>query len=689
MGYKTLNLPQAESEEFPEGLILISGRNSHGKSTIIEGILFALFFGIKKGEQIFKGRTAESLITYGQSKAEILIYFELDNTNYYINRRWGKSGPVPLKLFEQDKKSGIYREIKDIDIEEFFEISKDQAMSTIFIKQGEVEKLSGMSGADLRDMIIDLFRLGIIDDALNFLEKDKKSKEAEQSIMKREQVPIDRINEDIARLKLQNDLYQKAVLEKEKRKKDVEKALKSYPSQDIVSEIESLYKEKEIRDKKSLSFKSDFEKKIKTTELNLEDFSSMDMILERINTLNKKKIEMEKLRENLDKDKEAKIKGKGITEGRIKDTENKIAKIQKSIKFTEKRGDVEIALCPTCQSELTKDHYNKIIQEFRKDLEINNLKLEQISILIRKQAESVNSCQKELDTLIKSITINQNLKDDFENFQRYDKESKQIREKLETFLSKNKINLKEPSLEGIQKIASELEKNLFETNTLLKDINEKNDQIIDNQNRIRELEIEIERMKELEKKINELDIDLEHINKTKEYVRRFVTEYMVTKRLVKDITSKTDKYIRDFTSGQYSDLLIDTASTKKTGIALRIKDNFNGQSEPIEVLSGGDRTALGMALRLAISELMGHIRPTKDSPKRNPKINFLMLDEPLAALDEVRRERILKHLIKSKSFSQIFLITHTDIPYDILTHKILVEKDINTGISSANFQRLN
>lgn len=245
-------------------------------------------------------------------------------------------------------------------------------------------------------------------------------------------------------------------------------------------------------------------------------------------------------------------------------------------------------------------------------------------------------------------------------------------------------------MEGIQKIASELEKNFFEENALLKEINEKSDQILDNQNRIGELEKEIERMKELEKKINELDIDLEHINKTKEYVRRFVTEYMVTTRLIKNITSKTDKYIRDFTSGQYSDLIIDTASTKKTGLALRIKDNYNGQSnEPIEVLSGGDRTALGIALRLAISELMGHIRPTKDSPKRNPRINFLMLDEPLAALDEVRRERILKNLIKSKSFSQIFLITHTDIPYDIETHKILVEKDINTGISSASFQRLN
>jgi len=94
-----------------------------------------------------------------------------------------------------------------------------------------------------------------------------------------------------------------------------------------------------------------------------------------------------------------------------------------------------------------------------------------------------------------------------------------------------------------------------------------------------------------------------------------------------------------------------------------------------------------MALRLAISELMSKIRPTKESPKKSPKIDFLLLDEPLAALDETRREQILEHLIKSKTFSQIFLITHTSIPANINTHKIIVSKDHTTGISTAVFQR--
>ena len=147
-------------------------------------------------------------------------------------------------------------------------------------------------------------------------------------------------------------------------------------------------------------------------------------------------------------------------------------------------------------------------------------------------------------------------------------------------------------------------------------------------------------------------------------------------------------YIKDFTSGQYGELLLEESGSKKTGLILKIKDHYNGEYEQVEVLSGGDRTALGMALRLAISELMSIIRPTKDSPKRNPKVDFLLLDEPLAALDATRRERILLHLTRAKVFSQIFLITHTAIPPDIPMHTIIVDKDHSTGISTARFEKV-
>ncbi|MFW9900636.1 MAG: ATP-binding protein, partial [Candidatus Thorarchaeota archaeon] len=299
----------------------------------------------------------------------------------------------------------------------------------------------------------------------------------------------------------------------------------------------------------------------------------------------------------------------------------------------------------------------------------------------------IKSLQDKLDKIKKIVTIYQGLKEDFQNYKKYETESKKIEKNLKNFLSKNGAKFKDTSIEGIKKLSIEKEKCSAELRALQNDLKEKKSKLQTNQERLSHLHDEIQKMKDLEKKIGEYEIDLDHINKAKEFVRRFVTEYMVVKRLVKNITLTTDKYIKDFTSGQYSDLLLDLSGTRKTGLSLKIRDNYNGEYESTEVLSGGDRTALGIALRLAISELMGTIRPTKDSPRKNPKVNFLLLDEPLAALDETRRERILKHLLKSKSFSQIFLITHTTIPQEITTSQIVVDKDLSTGISRARYEK--
>jgi len=82
MGYKQLTIPK-KMKEFPKGLILINGKNSYGKSTILEGVLFAFF-----GSKIFRGRNAASFITYGEDKAELTIYFTVDNKKYNIFRKW-------------------------------------------------------------------------------------------------------------------------------------------------------------------------------------------------------------------------------------------------------------------------------------------------------------------------------------------------------------------------------------------------------------------------------------------------------------------------------------------------------------------------------------------------------------------------------------------------------------------------
>ena len=678
MGYKQLSLPKG-TEEFPKGLILVGGKNSYGKSTIFEGIVFAFF-----GPKIFKGRNAASFITYGESKAELTIFFTLDNKKYNIFRRWGRTGATTKKLFEWDKTT--YREIKNFNIEKFFEISSEQALSTVFVRQGEVEELANKKGADLREMIIDLFRLDIIDDALNFLDIETKKRKFSKEILERNKVPIERIEEDINRITLENAKFEKVIKEKKKKEEEYGQKIKNYPSDELITNLEKLYSQKNGVNDKFLSYKKDFEEKIKSTELDIEDFKHLKKIVDKIeDTLKeKKKLTLEK--ELIEKRREATIRGLGKTKGKIEDSKRKIKKMEDSLKFTTREGGIESARCPTCQNELTKEHFDEMILEFNTDLKINYEKVKSITKIIDNFNVEINSYQNNLEKINESVVKIRGLKDDFENYRKYESELRKAQEELDGFLTKYKPKFADTKPEKIKLLSIEKEKLYIEIKAIIMEIKEKQENIKISVDRIIDLRNEIKHMKKLEKEIGEFEIDIDHISKAKEFVRRFVTEYMVVKRLVKNIASTTNKYIKDFTSGQYSDLTIDLFGTKKTGLSLKIMDNFNGIPESIEVLSGGDKTALGMALRLAISELMSKIRPTKESPKKNPKIDILLLDEPLAALDETRRERILKHLVKSKTFSQIFLITHTAIPSDFKTHKIIVNKDHSTGISTARFE---
>jgi len=611
MGYKQLSLPKG-TEEFPKGLILVSGKNSYGKSSIFEGIVFAFF-----GPKIFKGRNAASFISYGESKAELTIFFTLDNKKYNIFRRWGRTGATTTKLFEWDKTT--YREIKNFNIERFFEISSEQALSTVFVRQGEVEELANKKGADLREMIIDLFRLDLIDDALNFLDVESKKKRFSKENLEKNKVPIERIEEDINRITLENANFEKVAKEKKKKEEEYGQKIKKYPSDELIINLEKLYSQKNVVNDKFISYKKDFEEKIKSTELDIEDFKQLKKIVDKIeDTLKeKKKLTLEK--ENIEKRREATIRGLGKTKGKIEDNKRKIKKMEDSLKFTTREGGLESAQCPTCQNELTKEHFDEMILEFNTDLKINDEKVKSITKIIDNFDVEIDSYKSKLEKINDSVTRIKGLKDDFENYQKYESELRKVQEELDGFLTKHQSKFADTKPEKIKLLSIEKEKLYIELKAITKEIKEKQNNIKENIDRIVDLRNEINHMKKLEKEIGEFEIDIDHISKAKEFVRRFVTEYMVVKRLVKNIASTTNKYIKDFTSGQYSDLTIDLFGTKKTGLSLKIMDNFNGVPESIEVLSGGDKTALGMSLRLAISELMSKIRPTKESPKKKPK----------------------------------------------------------------------
>lgn len=103
---------------------------------------------------------------------------------------------------------------------------------------------------------------------------------------------------------------------------------------------------------------------------------------------------------------------------------------------------------------------------------------------------------------------------------------------------------------------------------------------------------------------------------------------------------------------------------------VRLDDDFNasivdknGEERPTAYLSGGEESAVALALRLAVAFLI-----------TGGSSDILWLDEPLTAQDKDRRASILS-LIRSLPISQIIMINHAHEAQDIVDYEITLTKE--------------
>lgn len=104
----------------------------------------------------------------------------------------------------------------------------------------------------------------------------------------------------------------------------------------------------------------------------------------------------------------------------------------------------------------------------------------------------------------------------------------------------------------------------------------------------------------------------------------------------------------------------------------------NGNERAFENYSGGERTLVNLALRLSLSRVISSLHGVK--------MQSLFLDEVLGALDEVNREEVVKVVaFLSRSFDQVFVISHTDEIKDIIDSSItILRHDHHSEVVLAN-----
>ncbi|MCA9833414.1 MAG: SMC family ATPase [Thermomicrobiales bacterium] len=191
---------------------------------------------------------------------------------------------------------------------------------------------------------------------------------------------------------------------------------------------------------------------------------------------------------------------------------------------------------------------------------------------------------------------------------------------------------------------------------------------------------EVEHMRN---RIQEDKTRLEELAKTAEAKRREADDL---DQMYREF-SEFEKYAAAWYAPKLSEITSDLVSQVTDGKYDRVEfDNnfsiqvYDGDDEkyPYETFSGGERDAIALCSRIALSRVIGGASATPPG--------FLVLDEVFGSLDLERRQRLLEMLgtitNANDQFQQVFIISHVD---DIRTSPILDEiwqvKETADGIS--------
>nr|MDO8044473.1 AAA family ATPase [Candidatus Baldrarchaeota archaeon] len=682
--YKKLILPN-ENDVFPRGLILIEGPNSTGKTSILDSIIWALWgptaIGVKN----------EDLIKFGERHCRVMVEFEVDGKRYLIDRSYDRSTGMQVVLYQYDESKGKFVDIASKSgevskkMQEVLQIDYKQALSTVMVRQGEVNELAVASPASLRELISKVYSLDLLEKVNDVLKKEENLLNEKLNELQSKYVPIERIEKQ---LKEKNDELESKKSRLKERKSELEglkTKINELPNPNFIREIEATMVRIEDFQKQLVSMSKNIEESAKNMGITCE--ISMKVLDDEISKRDQLLQEKLKELENIEKQVRKLSEEIGGLHGLNRELKDKISKLQKAEKVEE--GEFEYR-CPICGTLLSKEKMEDIVSHYEREIEENNSTIENLVKKRNVLEEERSKTRIEKEKILVEKSNLKLLKKRLEELENNKKNLTDLKNKLKEMLSKEGYT-------DVQEILAKFNfKNLKELHQYVISLNEEYarketeiDKLIEDISKIEreidELQREKEEMIKIDKEIKENKKILQHlIHLRRVLMKNFLSQWVVQKRLLGTIKHTAASYLLRFTCGQYSN--VDLVPTKPTGergsgILLTVLDESDGIVKSKDMLSFGDRTAVGLALRLGISKTMSRIKPLKESPQKTPRIRCVLLDEPLGGLDVSRRKEVVDQLVEDEGFEQIFLITHMEIDRKEEIPRVIVRKEGNVSVA--------
>lgn len=675
---KLNNIRSYENAEihFPEKSILLWGDIGSGKTTVLMSIEFSLF-GLQPGQK------GSALLRNGKNRGSVELEFFIEGKNIIIERslRRGKSVNQDYSALTIDgiKKEMAVSELKS-NILNIINYPAEFAKKTNLLYKYTVYTPQ----EEMKQIILEDFetRLNTLRHIFG-IDKYKK-------IRDNTAIFTARLRENIRKKEgMIQDIESKRLLIEEKNKiiHEYNTKIKEIEAK-LLLKKEGLEKIKKlvIEIEEKLEQKRDYEKEIEKTKALLAGKKEIlsNRILEaqalekQIEEIERAVIDINELA-TIEKNREELLNKEAILNKKTLELSGNINAIKKNIADSDKLKEqiLKLKLCPTCLQNVDNDYKKNVIKKLDDDVENNKELIEksekELSDLnkilsnTKKEISDIESRKNEL-LLLKMKT--DSIKEKKERLNEINK-SRLIIEKDIDFLNKHITNIKE-SLLPLSNIHA-----LYEARK--KELDSANDEL-------KAVEIEIaEQKKEIEFANKEILLLKQEIAEKEETRKKLIYITELEKWLASNflsVVSNIEKVVMLKLRGEFSRLFNNWFSMLITdNLIARLDENFTPiiEQEGYEIdysyLSGGERTAVALAYRLALDQVLNSLLSnikTRD---------IIILDEPTDGFSDQQLDK-MRDVLQQLKIKQLILVSHEQKIEGFVNHVIRFKKENGVTVVS-------
>jgi exonuclease SbcC len=629
--------------DIPLGKTLFEGDIGSGKSTLLMAIEFALFgLGSESGVSLLKA---------GEAEGRIGLIFEVDGREYSVIRTLVRKGAkVQQKAGELRTPEGIMHlsptELKEsiLEILGFNEPFDPKARSVIYeyavyTPQEQMKTLLFMPLDSRLQTLRKIFRL----------EDYKIAKENASELSKKLQNKIEVFEDRSSDLQSLRERVAQERSRLEVEKKELDTLKSSEQKREARLQSHKMEKEKlradEQRLKVTLNEISLLENFLQSSKSEIQGLTNdIESLENRITVLQKQISEIKAVKDPIPKSQDE-IK-KELAELEQHSEELKRIEAKADVKIEDYRIVQDTGSCPTCDREASPD-------EFVGKIRLKEIEKEDLVKKIAKHKAVIDNCKRLLEEKRQYGMMQERLTDHNDELVRYNYELNEKKERIDKTRVRYETSARKLEesrrivevLEGTSTKIRELEVKISDIEgDLIKiraDIAINNANIHNLNHRIKEYEDELGKKEELKSRAEML----------KEY-HIWINDYfvpvldLVERQVLININQDFNSNFQNWFSALVED------SNKEA----RVDENFtpvveqDSYEQDIRYLSGGEKTSLALAYRLALNNAVQKV-------STGMKSNLMVFDEPTDGFSKEQLSKVREILDEIQS-SQIIMVSH-------------------------------